>query len=44
MEDLKDGFWITANHALCREAQGAYWIPPSQIVLIEKRNQPPQPM
>ena len=44
LEDLKDGFWITSTHALCREAQGSYWIPPSQVVLIEKRNQPPQPM
>ena len=44
LEDLTGGFWITKEHALCREAQGSYWIPPSQIQLIEKRNQPPQPM
>ena len=37
LEDLKDGFWITKEHVLCRPSQGHYWIPPSQIVLVEKR-------
>lgn len=44
MEDLKDGFWVTIDHALCRESQGQYWIPPSRIILIEKRNQTPSPL
>jgi hypothetical protein len=41
MDDLKDGFWVTNEHILCRANQGQYWIPPSQLVLIEKRNQTP---
>ena len=44
MEDLKDGFWITKDHILCREKQGHYWIPPARIVLIEKRDQAPSPI
>ena len=44
LSDLKDGFWVTQDHAICRESQGHYWIPPSQILLIEKRNQPPSPL
>ena len=44
LEDLKDGFWVTSEHVLCRESQGQYWIPPSQIVLIEKRNQQASPL
>jgi len=43
-EDLKNGFWVTMEHTLCQERQGHYWIPPSQIVLIEKRDQPPSPL
>jgi hypothetical protein len=38
LEDLRHGFWITSDHALCRESQGQYFIPSSQILLIEKRN------
>ncbi len=37
LEMLSGGFWITKDHALCRESQGHYWIPPSQVVLVEKR-------
>lgn len=44
MDDLKDGFWVTNEHNLCRANQGHYWIPPSQLVLIEKRNQAPSPL
>jgi hypothetical protein len=44
MDDLKDGFWVTKEHVLCRAAQGHYWIPPSQVVLIEKRDQLPSPL
>ena len=43
-EDLKNGFWVTKDHVLCTERQGHYWIPPSQITLIEKRNQSPNPL
>ena len=34
--DLKEGFWITPQQELCRERQGSVWIPPSQIVMIER--------
>jgi len=44
IEDLINGFWITLEHVLCQESQGHYWIPPSQLMLIEKRNQPPSPL
>lgn len=44
LEDLKDGFWITQDHFLCRETQGHYWVPPSQITLIEKRHEQPSPL
>lgn len=40
-DDLKNGFWITRDLNLCRESQGEIWIPPSMIMSIEKRNQPP---
>ena len=43
-EDLEKGFWVTKDHILCRANQGHYWIPPSQILLIEKRDQPPSPL
>jgi hypothetical protein len=44
IDDLKNGFWVTNEHILCTERQGHYWIPPSQIVLIEKRDQSPTPL
>lgn len=34
-EDLKDGFWLSADHQICRKGQGHYWVPPSRIMLIE---------
>jgi hypothetical protein len=34
--DLKEGFWINAQLELCRERQGGIWIPPSQILMIER--------
>jgi len=37
LDDIKDGFWITAHYVLCRESQGQYWVPPSKIVIVEKR-------
>ena len=39
LEMLKDGFWVTKGHVLCQESQGHYWIPPSQIILIERRDE-----
>ncbi len=36
-EDLKGGFWINADHQLCRVSQGHYWIPPSRIMMIEPK-------
>ena len=44
IEDLEKGFWITKEHHLCRPSQGHYFIPPSQIVLIEKRHVAPDPL
>jgi len=41
LEMLKDGFWITQGYVPCQESQGHFWVPPSQLVLIEKRDQPP---
>lgn len=37
LDMIKDGFWITKDHAMCPETQGHYWIPPSQLIMIEKR-------
>jgi len=34
-EEIKEGFWLNADHQLCRVGQGHYWIPPSRIMLIE---------
>jgi hypothetical protein len=34
-EEIKDGFWLNADHQLCRRSQGHYWIPPSRIMWIE---------
>ena len=34
--DLTEGFWINAQLELCRERQGGIWIPPSQILMIER--------
>ncbi len=44
IDDLRNGFWVTRDHVLCRASQGQYFIPASQILLIEKRNQPPDPL
>jgi len=37
LEDIQRGFWITQDQAMCRESQGHFWIPPSMIMLIERR-------
>lgn len=37
MDMLTDGFWVTEGYVLCKESQGHFWIPPSQLILIEKR-------
>ncbi len=37
LDMIKDGFWITEGHVMCQETQGHYWIPPSQLILVEKR-------
>lgn len=34
-EEIKDGFWLNADHQICRMSQGHYWVPPSRIMLIE---------
>jgi hypothetical protein len=34
-EEIKDGFWLNADHQICRQGQGHYWVPPSRIMLIE---------
>ncbi len=33
---FKDGFWISEKMELVKSVDCKYWIPPSQIVLIEK--------
>jgi len=35
LNELKQGFWIDADHQLCHESQGRFWIPPSRIMWIE---------
>lgn len=35
-EEVRDGFWIDEQHKLVRENRGKYWIPASQIEVIEK--------
>lgn len=34
--EFKDGFWITGNMKLTKGADSQYWIPPSQLIRIEK--------
>lgn len=34
-EEIKDGFWLNADHKICRRSQGHYWVPPSRIMMIE---------
>lgn len=34
--EFKDGFWITGTMHLTKGKDAQYWIPPSQITLIEK--------
>ena len=36
MADIKDGFWLTSDMRICRESQGMIWIPPSQLLMIER--------
>ena len=36
-EELRNGFWLDAQHTIVREPRGVYWIPPSRIIVIEKR-------
>jgi hypothetical protein len=35
-KEVRDGFWIDEQHQLVRENRGKYWIPASQIEVIEK--------
>jgi hypothetical protein len=35
-EEINKGFWIDEQHQLVRENRGKYWIPPSQIEVIER--------
>lgn len=36
---FKDGFWITGTLQLTKGADCQFWIPPSQLVMIEKGGQ-----
>ena len=36
-EQIRDGFWVDKELQLVHERRGHYWIPPSRIILIEKR-------
>lgn len=35
-DELRHGFWLDANHNLTTENRGVYWVPPSQIKLIQR--------
>jgi hypothetical protein len=34
--DATDGFWINKEHKFTRGEDAKYWIPPSQILFVEK--------
>lgn len=36
VDRFKEGFWITEGLKLTKGTDGTYWIPPSQIISIEK--------
>ena len=36
LNDLVNGFWVTADIQLCAPSQGKFFIPASQILFIEK--------
>jgi hypothetical protein len=35
--DFMKGFWLTEELGLTKGSSAVYWIPPSQILFIEKR-------
>lgn len=37
LESIQEGFWLTQDRAMCRASQGHFWIPPSMVMLVEKR-------
>ena len=36
LEEIKKGFWLTPDLKLTDANRGSIWIPPSQIMFIEK--------
>lgn len=36
LADLKDGFWIDADLHFTKGSGAAFWIPPSQIIYVQK--------
>lgn len=36
-EEIRNGFWLDAQHVIVRENRGVYWVPPSRIMVIERR-------
>ena len=36
-DKLKEGFWLDAQRQIVHEPRGVFWIPPSRIMMIEKR-------
>lgn len=38
LSDLEEGFWINSHSQFTKGLDGKYWIPPSQIVFIEKES------
>lgn len=38
LEDIIGGFWVTPEYTMCRPSQGKYFIPPSRLVVIERRS------
>lgn len=37
LADFKDGFWVNSNYQLTKGSDCIYWIPPSQIVYVQKQ-------
>lgn len=35
-EEIRNGFWLDAQHRIVHEPRGVYWVPPSRILVIER--------
>jgi len=36
IHEIKDGFWINSKKKFTKKSDCRYWIPPSQIMFVEK--------